>query len=166
MTQFCGTRWRSITARMASGLTAPVNTKRSSPSRNTGTTILTPYSPRSSFSRSAQRLERGLDRLSERFGIGDARLAAVGAGYDPAIARGQNDGTPLRACREHPLGAHAEPGDVIRVELRRSREQLQAQDRAAQLAIDRGGERARDLDARAFDLRTLLLDQRDQAESG
>src|SRR5690242_8460344 len=56
--------------------------------------------------------------------------------------------------------------EIVRVEQGRSGERFERGERAAELGVDRGRERTRDLDAGALRLLPLLVHQGEQADAG
>ncbi len=73
---------------------------------------------------------------------------------------------PERLRRHHALEAAVQPGEIAGVEGRRGRGRFQHRDRASELGIDGGRERARELDAGPGRLRPLPFDQGPEPEPG
>ena len=110
-----------------------------------------------------------LQHLVEAFRLGDRHVGAAEriarVHQHLAVGAREDDGAPVRARRGHRPSHPPEGRHVAAVERRRSGERLQHLARAAQLGVDGERERTGQIEARAFRLLALLLDQREQADA-
>ena len=172
MTQSSGTRWRvsdargsSRARRARSGRSAapPCERRAPSPRRARRSSVEPARSPTTG---SACRRPRAGSSSARRSPAAPAPAAKRVSTTDLARRDGEHDRRPVRLASSTRRARSRKPARSSRVEGPGGGERLEDRDRAAELGVDGGGDRPRQLQAHALRLRALLLGERVEAGPG